>query len=70
MIFLVSVAKLFEALCAQRLVRPLPEKDSAGSSLELPKLSVVIPARNEERKLEGRCVRCSARTTRTWRPFW
>ena len=52
-IFLVSVAKLFEALCARRLVRPLPEKDSAGSSLELPKLSVVIPARNEERKLEG-----------------
>ena len=53
MIFLASVAKLFEALCARRLVRPLPEKDSAGSSLELPKLSVVIPARNEERKLEG-----------------
>ena len=52
-IFLASVAKLFEALCARRLVRPLPEKDSAGSSLELPKLSVVIPARNEERKLEG-----------------
>jgi glycosyltransferase involved in cell wall biosynthesis len=52
-IFLASVAKLFEALCAQRLVRPLPEKGSAGSSLELPKLSVVIPARNEERKLEG-----------------
>ena len=52
-IFLASVAKLFEALCARRLVRSLPEKDSAGSSLELPKLSVVIPARNEERKLEG-----------------
>jgi glycosyltransferase involved in cell wall biosynthesis len=52
-IFLASVAKLFEALCARRLVRPLPEKGSAGSSLELPKLSVVIPARNEERKLEG-----------------
>jgi glycosyltransferase involved in cell wall biosynthesis len=52
-IFLASVAKLFEALCARRLVRPLPEKNSAGSSLELPKLSVVIPARNEERKLEG-----------------
>jgi glycosyltransferase involved in cell wall biosynthesis len=52
-IFLASVAKLFEVLCARRLVRPLPEKDSAGSSLELPKLSVVIPARNEERKLEG-----------------
>jgi Glycosyl transferase family 2 len=34
-------------------VRPLPEKDSAGSSLAPPKLSVVIPARNEERKLEG-----------------
>ncbi len=53
MIFLASVAKLFEALCARRLVRPLPEKDSAGSSLDLPRLSVVIPARNEERKLEG-----------------
>ena len=53
MIFLASVAKLFEALCARRLVRPLPKKDSAGSSLELPKLSVIIPARNEERKLEG-----------------
>ena len=53
MIFLASVAKLFEALCARRLVRPLPEKNSAGSSLELPKLSVIIPARNEERKLEG-----------------
>ena len=52
-IFLASVAKLFEALCARRLVRPLPEKDSAGSSLDLPRLSVVIPARNEERKLEG-----------------
>ena len=53
MIFLASVAKLLEALCARRLVRPLPEKNSAGSSLELPKLSVIIPARNEERKLEG-----------------
>lgn len=52
-IFLASVAKLFEALCARRLVRPLPEKDSAGTSLQLPRLSVVIPARNEERKLEG-----------------
>lgn len=53
LIFLASAAKLLEALRARRLVQPLPEKDPAGTSLELPRLSVVIPARNEERKLEG-----------------
>jgi Glycosyl transferase family 2 len=52
LIFLASAAKLLEALRARRLVQPLPEKDPAGTSLELPRLSVVIPARNEERKLE------------------
>jgi GT2 family glycosyltransferase len=52
-IFLASVAKLLEALRARRLVRPLPGKNPAGASLQLPRLSVVIPARNEERKLEG-----------------
>jgi cellulose synthase/poly-beta-1,6-N-acetylglucosamine synthase-like glycosyltransferase len=53
LIFLSSVAKLFEALCAWRLVRALPEKDPAGAAPEDPRISVVIPARNEERKLEG-----------------
>ena len=53
LIFLASVAKLFEALRARRLVRLLPEKGPAGTSLQLPRLSVVIPARNEERTLEG-----------------
>src|SRR3954471_19973961 len=53
LIFLSSVAKLFEALRAWRLVRALPEKDPAGAAPEDPRISVVIPARNEERKLEG-----------------
>jgi glycosyltransferase involved in cell wall biosynthesis len=51
LILLTSIVKLFEALRAWRLVRPLPEESPAG--LEHPGLSVVIPARNEERKLEG-----------------
>lgn len=53
LIFLASVAKLFEALRAWRLVRPLPERRSTGTSVEYSRLSVIVPARNEERKLEG-----------------
>src|SRR3712207_4143096 len=52
-VFLASIVKLFEALRARRLVRPLPKGRLSGPLLELPSLSVVIPARNEERKLEG-----------------
>ena len=54
LIFLASITKLFEALRARRLVRPLLDGAlQVGASSALPKLSVVIPARNEERKLEG-----------------
>jgi GT2 family glycosyltransferase len=53
LIFTASIVKLLEALRAWRLVRPLYGKVSTGAALEYTKLSVVIPACNEERKLEG-----------------
>jgi glycosyltransferase involved in cell wall biosynthesis len=53
LIFVASVAKLLEALRAWRLVRPLPEESRAGNAFERPRLSVIVPARDEERKLEG-----------------
>lgn len=52
LIFFSSVTKLIEALRAWRLVRLLPEESSASMSPEYPMLSVVVPARNEERNLE------------------
>ena len=53
LIFLASVTKLLEALRARRLVRSLlDEALQVGASSGLPNLSVVVPARNEERKLE------------------
>jgi len=53
LIFLASVTKLLEALRARRLVRSLlDEALQVGASSRLPNLSVVVPARNEERKLE------------------
>src|SRR4051812_7667339 len=52
LILLSSVAKLFEALRAWRLVRALPEEDPTGATLKDSRISVVIPARNEERQLE------------------
>ncbi len=51
-VFLTSVVKLAEALLAWRLVRPLTVDKDADALPELPTLSVVIPARNEERRLE------------------
>jgi glycosyltransferase involved in cell wall biosynthesis len=54
LIFLASVAKLLEALRARWLVRSLLDETlQVGASSGLPNLSVVVPARNEERKLEG-----------------
>ncbi len=53
-VFVASVVKLVEALCAWRLVRPLSEEVPSGTtSFGYPKLSVIVPARDEERKLEG-----------------
>ena len=53
-VFLASVVKLAEALLGWRLVRPLAAAgEDAGALSDLPTLSVVIPARNEERRLEG-----------------
>ncbi len=52
-IFVASVVKLLEALRAWRLVRPLSEESPSGTSSGYPTLSVIVPARDEERKLEG-----------------
>lgn len=46
-----SALKLVEALLAWRLVRPLPEPGGFPAS-PLPRLSVVVPARNEEGGLQ------------------
>lgn len=53
-VFVASIVKLVEALRAWRLVRPLTEEVPTGTtSFGYPKLSVIVPARDEERKLEG-----------------
>lgn len=52
-VFLASIVKLVEALLAWRLVRPLAAGEDEGALTDLPTLSVIIPARNEERRLEG-----------------
>ena len=52
LIFLASIVKLLEALRAWNLVRPLPEEDLSGTVHSHSNLSVIVPARNEERKLE------------------
>lgn len=53
MIFVASVIKLLEALRAWRLVRPLSGEVPSGAASGYPMLSVIVPARDEERKLEG-----------------
>ena len=53
LILLSSIVKFFEALRAWRLVRPLLGEDLRSMALHHHRLSVIIPARNEERKLEG-----------------
>ncbi len=51
LVLALSVARLFEALRAVRMVRPLSEADDDTIS-PLPPLSVVVPARDEEPGLE------------------
>jgi glycosyltransferase involved in cell wall biosynthesis len=50
-VFALSTVKVAEALLAWRLVRSLPEAE-ASAAPPLPRLSVVVPARNEERGLQ------------------
>ncbi len=52
-VFLASIVKLAEALLAWRLVRPLAVVEDGSALSGSPALSVVIPARNEERRLQG-----------------
>lgn len=50
---IVSLVKLLEAIYAAKLVPTFPNSLEAQDSLELPRLSVVVPARDEEPMLEA-----------------
>lgn len=51
-VFIVSLVKLLEALYAARKVPEFPVGDDGEHVQKLPRLSVVVPARNEESALE------------------